>query len=85
MWGSQRIEIPGEGCTSLPTVKPVCLPASHFLMGRTEGKNGSFIAIRMRIHEKKWMPEAMPKFLIVICICGIFATVNVLRGTRWVP
>ena len=27
-----------------------CLPALHFLMGRTKGKNGSFIAIRMRIH-----------------------------------
>ena len=29
-----------------------CLPALNFLMGRTEGKNGSFIAIRMRIHQK---------------------------------
>ena len=29
-----------------------CLPTLHFLMGRTEGKNGSFIAIRMRIHQK---------------------------------
>ena len=27
----------------------------------------------------------MPKFLIVMCIYGIFATVTVLRGTRWVP
>ena len=27
----------------------------------------------------------MSKFLIVMCICGIFATVTVLRGTRWVP
>ena len=26
----------------------------------------------------------MPKFLIVICIYGIFATVTVLRGSRWV-
>ena len=47
----------------------------HFLMGRTEGKNGSFIAIRMRIHQKlcsfltpSWRPEATPKFLIVMCI-----------------
>ena len=24
----------------------------------------------------------MPKFVIVMCICGIFATVTVLRGTR---
>ena len=77
-----------------------CLPALHFLIGRTEGKNGSFIAIRMRIHQnfsssmtslgwklknqKKNRPEAMPKFLIVMCICGIFATVTVLWGTRWV-
>ena len=30
-------------------------------------------------------PEAMPKFLILMCIYGIFATVTVLRGTRWVP
>ena len=27
----------------------------------------------------------MPKFFIVMCIYGIFATVTVLRGTRWVP
>ena len=26
----------------------------------------------------------MPKFLFLMCICGIFATVTVLRGTRWV-
>ena len=25
--------------------------------------------------------EAMPKFLIVMCIYGVFATVSVLRGT----
>ena len=45
-------------------------------MGRTEGKNGSFMAIRMRILKKnssmspswtwKLGPEAMPKFLIVV-------------------
>ena len=29
-----------------------CLPTLHFLMGRTEGKKGSFMAIRMRIHQK---------------------------------
>ena len=28
---------------------------------------------------KKRRPGAMPKFLIVKCICGIFATVTVLR------
>ena len=33
----------------------------------------------------KKRPEAMPKFLIGLCICGIFATVSLLRGTRWVP
>ena len=27
----------------------------------------------------------MPKFLIVMCICGIFATVTVLRGTLVCP
>ena len=27
----------------------------------------------------------MPKFLIAMCIYGIFATVTVLLGTRWVP
>ena len=25
----------------------------------------------------------MPKFLILMCICGIFATVTVLQGTRF--
>ena len=66
-------------------------------MGRTEGKNGSFMAIRMRIHQKffssmtpswtwkkkkKLGPEAMPKFLIVLDpICYV----TVLRGTHWVP
>ena len=65
-------------------------------MGRNEGENGSFVAIRMVIHQhlsssmtprgkKKRRPEAMPKFLIVMCIYDIFATVTVLRGTRWVP
>ena len=28
-----------------------CLPTLHFLMGRTEGENGSFMAIRMRIYQ----------------------------------
>ena len=39
------------------------------------------------IHLKKGKEgsEAMPKFLIVKCICGIFATITVLRGTHWVP
>ena len=27
----------------------------------------------------------MPKFLIVMCIYGVFATLSVLRGTRWCP
>ena len=27
----------------------------------------------------------MPKFMLVMCIYGIFATVTVLRDTRWVP
>ena len=51
------------------------------------------MAIRMRIHQNLSssmtplvdLTEAMPKFLIVMCIYGIFATVTVLRGTRWVP
>ena len=50
MWLSRGIEIPREGCTSLPMVK-FCLPALRFRMGRNEGENGSFIAIRMRIHQ----------------------------------
>ena len=65
-------------------------------MWRTEGKNGSVLAKRMKIHQNfsSFMtmkdnqgPEAMPKFLIVMnmCICGIFATVTVLGGTHWVP
>ena len=32
---------------------------------------------------KKRRPEAMPKFLIVMCLSSIFATVTVLQGTRW--
>ena len=75
------------------------LQATRLLMGRTEGKNGSFLAIRMKIHQNfsssmtvSWSSKkiyraelAMPKFVIVMCICGIFATVTVLRGTRRVP
>ena len=36
---------------------------------------------------KQKITVAMPKFLIVMCICGngIFATVTVLRGTPRVP
>ena len=80
MWESQKNEIPGEGCTSLPRVK-FCLSTLRFLMGRTEGKNGSFPLLDLK------KTEAMPKFLIVMCICGtgIFATFTVLRGTCWVP
>ena len=53
--GSQRNEIPGEGCTSLPRVKPgwsfVCLPCTCS-WGAPRVKIGSFMAIRMRIHQK---------------------------------
>ena len=62
----------------------------RFLMGCTEGKNVSFIAIRMRIHQKlcssltpSWTerrPEAMPKFLIVMCISGILVTPFLVHG-----
>ena len=56
MWESRRIEIPGEGCTSLPrhgkTWVKFCVPTLHFLMERTEGKNSSFMAIKIRIHQK---------------------------------
>ena len=57
-------------------------------MGRTEGKNGSLSAIRIKIHKEiilkkhKEEPEAMPKFLLAMCI---FATVTVLPGTHAVP
>ena len=66
--------------------------ALHFLMGRTEGKNGSFYSYKDEnplkfffFHdsprgEKNRRTEAMPKFLIVMCICGIFATVTVLHS-----
>ena len=37
------------------------------------------------IEKRKEGPEAMPKFLIVMCICDIFATVTVLWGTYLVP
>ena len=57
-----------------------CLPALCFLIGRTKGRNESFLTIRMKIHQnfsskKKQGLEAMPKFLFVMCIPGIFATV----------
>ena len=49
MWES-LIEIPGEGCTNLPGVNLgevlFAGPILRFLMGRAEGKNGSFLAIR---------------------------------------
>ena len=67
-------------------------------MGRTEGKNGSFLAIKMKIHhfppcppcglEKTPQREAGDYAQIYDCyvhIYGIFATVTVLRGTHWVP
>ena len=56
-------------------------------MGRNKGENGNFIAIRMRILQNFSfsMTEAMPKFLILMCKYGIFATVTLLRGNRWVP
>ena len=61
-------------------------------MGRAEGENGSFLAIRIKINQKisssmnprgpkkkhKKGPEAMPKFLIVMCMCGIFARLLLL-------
>ena len=33
-----------------------CLLALHFLMWRTKGKNGSFIAMRMRIRQIVLLP-----------------------------
>ena len=93
MWASRRAGMPGGGRTSLPMVKPgwsfVCYPALPH--GASEGKNGSFMAVRMRIHHfffffhdpllHSW-PEAMPKFRIVMWyICSV----SVLRGTHWVP
>ena len=52
MWESLRIEIPVVGCTSCPgeDLGKFCLSALRSLMGRTEGNNGSFLAIRMKIH-----------------------------------
>ena len=53
-----------------------CLPTLHFLMWRTEGKNGSFIAMRINLrcfrkppYQKTLhcgRPEAMPIFQIVM-------------------
>ena len=58
-----------------------CLPTLHFLMGRTKGKNGSFIAIRMRIHQnfsssmtplwkKNWGRRLCPNSWL---LCDVFA------------
>ena len=55
-------------------------------MGRTEGRKENFIAMRIKstkifLEKKKYRrPEAMPKFVVVMC-----TTVTVLQGTRWVP
>ena len=63
-------------------------------MGRTEGKNGSFLAVKMKIHQFFFFHvpllerEAGDYAQIYDCyvhICGIFATVTVSRGTNWVP
>ena len=64
------------------------LPALRFIVERTGVKNGSFLAIRMKINQNvsssmtsswgkkkhKEGPKAMPKLLFVMCISGIFAT-----------
>ena len=39
----------------------------------------------MDLKKKKRRSEVIPKFLIANCIYGVFATVSVLLGTRWVP
>ena len=39
----------------------------------------------VRVAGKTKVPEAMPKFSDCYVICGIFATVTVMRGTLWVP
>ena len=65
-----------------------CLPSLHFLMGRTEGKNESFITIRMRIHQNLCSSLTHGGYAkIYDCYVhnSVFATVSVLRGTRWVP
>ena len=95
---SLRIEIQVKTCVKF--CLPALYHCIRFLMGRAEGKNGSCLAIRMNIHQfffiydplvslKKGKdgPEAMPKFMIAMCIlvCCIFATVSVLRSTHCVP
>ena len=91
MWASRRIEMPGEGCTSVPMVKPewsfVCLPctsswgAPRVKMSGDENPS-KFFFFHDPLVEKKLGPEAMPKFLIVVWpICSV----TVLWGTDWVP
>ena len=55
-------------------------------MGRTEGKNGSFMAIRMRIHQKfssSTTPSGAGGYAQISDCC--VTSVTVLRGTHWVP
>ena len=65
-------------------------------MGRTEGKNGTFIATVYKdenpskfffFHDPlvDLKTEARGYAQISDCYVHIFATVTVLRGTRWVP
>ena len=59
LYESLRIEIPGEGCTSLPRVKPwwsfVC-PFVTLPHGAHRGKNGSFLAIGLKMYQKNIFP-----------------------------
>ena len=66
-----------------------CLPALRVLMGRTEGKNDSFensskffFFHDLLVYLIKKVPEAKPKFMIVMWICGIFTTIIVLPCTH---
>ena len=56
-------------------------------MGCTEGKNESFLAIKMKIHNFFFFQDPLEERQEIIpdCyvhICGIFATVIVLRDTH---
>ena len=71
MLASLRIEIPGK------TWVKFCLPALRFLMGYryTESKNGSFFAIRMKIHPNFSSPPCGKKDnqgpeATVLVVCG---------------
>ena len=74
MWEILRIEITGEGCSTLPRVK-FCLPTLRFLVGAHRGEKLKFLSRKNenpifhdtgRTFGQRLVFAGMPKFLIVL-------------------